>query len=101
MKCPTNAAQKQLHENEEAIWKFHQEIHQTQYPSDSDGPEEDRFKLYEIANVDQTPFPFAFNQGPTYETTNSSIVWVSGGSSGLDKRQCTEQLTFLLMVSLE
>lgn len=37
--------------------------------------------------------PFSFTQGPTYETTNSSTVWVRGGQSGLDKRQCTVQLT--------
>ena len=28
-----------------------------------------------------------------YETTNSPSVWVRGASSGLDKRQCTVQLT--------
>lgn len=52
-----------------------------------------RFQLHQIANVDQTPLPFAFTNGPTYETTNSSTVWVRSASSGLDKRQCTVQLT--------
>ena len=36
---------------------------------------------------------FSFSDGPTYETTNSSTVWVKSSSSGLDKRQCTVQLT--------
>lgn len=54
------------------------------------------FRLSQIANVDQTPLPFAFNQGGTYETTNSWVaVWVAGGSSGLDKRQCMVRLTIL------
>ena len=86
LRRPTNTAQKQPTDKEEAIRK--------QQPSeDSDGQMEDRFKLSQIANVDQTLLPFAFNQGSTYETTNSTSVWVSGGSSGLDKRQCTVQLT--------
>ena len=74
LRRPTNTAQKQPHEKEEAIGKLHQEIRQAQHPSDSDGPEEDRFKLSQIATVDQTPLTFAFNQGPTYETTNSSSL---------------------------
>ena len=94
LRRPTNTAQKQPTDKEEAIRKFHHEIRQAQQPSeDSDGQVEDRFKHSQIANVDQTPLPFAFNQGSTYETTNSTSVWVSGGSSGLDKRQCTVQLT--------
>ena len=51
------------------------------------------FQLHQLANVDQTPLPFSFTSGPTYKTTNSPSVWVRGASSGLDKRQCTVQLT--------
>ena len=36
------------------------------------------------------PYP---TSGPTYDTTNSPTVWVRGGVSGMDKRQCTVQLT--------
>ena len=43
--------------------------------------------------TDLSQLPFAFNQGSTYEITNSTSVWVSGGSSGLYKCQCTVQLT--------
>lgn len=64
-----------------------------QLSGEGDGQQEDKFGLHQIANVDQTPLPFSFTQGPTYETTNSSTVWVRGGQSGLDKRQCTAQLT--------
>ena len=52
-----------------------------------------RFKLNTIANVDQTPLPFTFTNGSTYESKGASTVWVQGGNSGLDKRQCTVQLT--------
>ena len=46
-----------------------------------------------MANVDQTPLPFTFTNGPTYEEKGAKTVWVQGGSSSLDKRQCTVQLT--------
>ena len=47
-----------------------------------------------MANVDQTPLPFTFTNGPTYETKGVKSVWVQGGSSGLDnEHQCTVQLT--------
>ena len=47
--------------------------------------------------MDQTPLPFMFSDVPTYTDKGETSVWVMGGSSGLDKRQCTVQLTFLLM----
>ncbi len=91
---PTNTAQKPPSEKEEAIQQFHCQIRKLQIPSDeSDGPREERFGLHQIANMDQTPLPFSFTSGPTYDTTNTSTVWVRGGASGLDKRQCTVQLT--------
>ena len=46
-----------------------------------------------MANVDQTPLPFTFTNVPTYETKGAKTVRVQGGNSGLDKRQCTVQLT--------
>ena len=63
---------------------------------EGDGPQEERFGLHQITNMDQTPLPFSFTDGPTYDTTNSSTVWVRGGGSGLDKRQCTAQLTIFV-----
>ena len=53
----------------------------------------ERFKLNTIANVDQTPLPFTFTNGLTYESKGASTVWVQGGNLGLDKCQCTVQLT--------
>ena len=95
LRRPTNTAQKQPSEKEASIQEFHRQIREAQMSGmgHGDGPQEERFQLHQIANVDQTPLPFSFTQGPTYDTTNSSTVWVRGGSSGLDKRQCTAQLT--------
>ena len=90
---PTNTAQRAPSEKEETIQEFHRQIREVQLGGESDGPQEERFGLHQIANMDQTPLPFSFTSGPTYETTNSSTVWVRGGASGLDKRQCTAQLT--------
>ena len=45
------------------------------------------------ANMDQTPLPFSFCDGETYADTGEQSVWVRGGGSGLEKRQCTVQLT--------
>ena len=44
-------------------------------------------------NVDQVPCPFIIDQEITYEQQGSSIVWISQPGNGLDKRQCTLQLT--------
>ena len=43
--------------------------------------------------MDQTPLPFTFADGHTYADKGSKSVWVRGGQSGLEKRQCTVQLT--------
>ena len=52
-----------------------------------------RWTLRHIANVDQTPLPFTFTDGATYTDTGEKTVCVRGEASGLDKRQCTVQLT--------
>ncbi len=46
-----------------------------------------------IANMDQTPMPFVFGGGKTFSLKGKSTIWVRGGQSGYDKRQCTVQLT--------
>jgi hypothetical protein len=51
-----------------------------------------RFKLSEIANMDQTPLPFEFNEGKTYAKRGSKTVWVKEQRSGWNKRQATLQL---------
>ena len=55
--------------------------------------QQDLFTPKQIANVDQTPLPFLFTNGGTYADTGDKTVWVRGGGSGIDKRQCTAQIT--------
>ena len=45
--------------------------------------------------MDQTPLPFSFTNGGTYADTGDKTVWVRGGALGLEKRQCTAQITLL------
>ena len=88
----TNACQKAPDDKMEAIRQFHQSIRRKAKSEQSSGPL-GRWTLRHIANVDQTPLPFTFTDGATYVDTGEKTVWVRGGSSGLDKRQCTVQLT--------
>jgi len=55
-----------------------------------------QFTSSRVANVEQTSLPFTFTDGPTYETKRAKSVWVQGSASGLDKRQCTVQLTLFV-----
>ena len=50
------------------------------------------FSLADIANMDQTPLPFVMDDGKTYNQTGLKEIWCASGS-GLEKRQCTVQLT--------
>ena len=78
----TNIAQKAPNEKEDAILEFHRQIRSVQLGNgDGDSPQEENYKLHQLANVDQTPLLFSFSTGQTYETTNSSTVWVQ--SKGL------------------
>ena len=51
------------------------------------------YQTKDIANMNQTPLPFVLDDGKTYADKGSSEVWCVSGSSGLDKRQCSVQLT--------
>ena len=49
--------------------------------------------MKDIANMDQTPLLVAIDEGKTYADKGSSEVWCAIHGSGLDKRQCSVQLT--------
>ena len=85
-------AQKPAEDKREAIQQFHRTITRV---ADEERPTRPvgRFSLQQIANVDQTPLPFSFTNGGTYADTGDKTVWVRGGASGLEKRQCTAQIT--------
>ena len=52
-----------------------------------------KYELADIASMDQRGSWFIIDVDKTYEMTNSKDVWWKSGLSGLDKRQCTVQLT--------
>lgn len=52
-----------------------------------------RYRLSNIINMDQTPLPFEYLEGQTYNTIGDRTIWVQGSQSGWDKRQGTVQLT--------
>ena len=88
----TNVAQSKPADMEDKIRAFHLEIRHVATMKDSDEPL-GRFQLSTIVNVDQTPLPFIFDSGQGYNKTGDKTVWHRGASFGLDKRQCTVQLT--------
>ena len=88
----TNVSQKQPSNLEVAIREFHLNIRRVAAESQRKG-ELGQFELATIANVDQTPLPFCFSKGEGYDMTGAKTVWHRGGASGLEKRQCTAQLT--------
>ena len=80
-----NASQKTPDQFVNAITKFHQKFLRERISG--------KFQLKDIANMDQTPLPFILDDNRTYDTVGAKEIWVRIGQSGLDKRQCTVQLT--------
>ena len=91
----TNVAQIEPAGMEDNIRAFHLEIRRVAALKDSE-ESLGKFQLSTIANVDKTPLPFTFNGGQGYSKTGEKTVWHRGAASGLDKCQCTVQLTILL-----
>ena len=87
-----NVAQTEPANIEDKIHTFHLEIRQVATCKDSIEPL-GKLQLSTIANVDQTPLPFTFNGGQGYSKTTEKTVWHRCAASGLDKWQCTAQLT--------
>lgn len=81
----THVAQKSPSLLEDSVKKFHAKLQRER--------KRGTYKLGDIANMDQTPLPFVLNDGKTYDPKGSKEVWCTSGPSGLDKRQCTVQLT--------
>jgi len=52
-----------------------------------------RYRLQNICNMDQTPVPFEYLEGKTYNQIDEKTVWLQSSRSGWDKRQGTIQLT--------
>ena len=53
-----------------------------------------RYRLQNICNMNQTPVPYEFIEGHTYNIKGEKTIWMqSSQTSGWDKRQGTIQLT--------
>ena len=90
---PTNVCQKEPSDKERAIRSFHSSIWQVARGTATSVEPLGKFSLERIANVDQTPLPFCFTDGTTYNDSGSSSTRVRSGASGQEKRQCTVQIT--------
>lgn len=88
----TNVSQKTPNDYEDIIREFHKKIRSLARKGEKKGPL-GQYELRDIGNMDQTPLPFTFNGGKGYDNTGTKTVWHCGAASGLEKRQCTAQLT--------
>lgn len=89
----TNKSQVVPADHVHLIRSFHQFIRRNAERGNQIGPL-GQFDYSTIANMDQTPLQFDFNTcGKTYDDTGAKTVWAKATGSGLDKRQCTVQLT--------
>ena len=48
-----------------------------------------RYELSNICNLDETPIPFEYLNGKTYNPTGERSIWVKESRSGWDKRQAS------------
>lgn len=48
-----------------------------------------RYLLSNIANLDETPIPFEYLDGRTYDTTGLKTIWAKSAKSGWNKRQAS------------
>lgn len=84
--CKTSEAAQHTPVNLSAtISKFHAKLLRVQRPSN--------FQLSDIANMDQNPLPFVIDDSNIYDNAGLKEVWYASAASGLDKCQCTVQLT--------
>ena len=88
----TNACQREPADKQAAIQRFHRLIRRKAKDGEQSGPL-GKWNPRTIANMDQTPLPFCSTQGSTYADRGERSVWIRSGASGLEKRQCTVQLT--------
>ena len=81
----TRCAQKYPQSLGYSIVKFHLKVLSTRRRG--------TYRMKDIANMDQTPLLFVMDDGKAYADKGSCEVWRATYGSGLDKRQCSVQLT--------
>ena len=57
------------------------------------------FTFKDLGKMDQTLLPCVMDDKRTYESTGADEVWIPSGQSGLERRQCTAQLTIFVCES--
>ena len=62
-----NVCQRPASDKESAVRSFHMNIRHIALQGEQSG-KVGKFGLHQVANVDQTPLPFCFADGPTLET---------------------------------
>ena len=93
---PRKRTQQQPDRYRPAVQSFHQFIRKVAEIEDKDNQTRQdigKYKLENIANMDQIPMPFEVGTVITYNETGARTVWVESLGSGWDKRQATVQLT--------
>ena len=98
LRRPTNVSQTPAEDKMGSIRRFHTDIRTVAALQEHELKDVGKFELCQIANMDQMPLPFTFTNGGTYADKGEKTVWARGGASGMNKRQCTVQLTSLQMV---
>ena len=88
----TKVAHNEPSEIEVKIRDFHHKIRRIASRGENRGPL-GQFELSTVANVAQTPLPYTFNGGQGCDQTEAQTVSNDSTASGLEKRQCTVQLT--------
>ena len=53
----------------------------------------DTYTSRDLTNTNQTPLLFVIDDNKTYDKKGAEGVWIASGQPGLEKRQCTIQLT--------
>ena len=74
----TNTSQRQPEDKLSLIQEFHRSIRAKSLKGDVVGPL-GKWTESRIANMDQTPLPFCFSDGSTYDDTGNKSVWVRTG----------------------
>lgn len=90
----TNKAQKLPHDYHMLLinWlRFNRRVSQPQNFFEKSGLISDigRYLLSNIANLDETPIPFEYLDGRTYDTIGLKTIWAKSAKSGWDKRQAS------------
>ena len=83
---PTPRCRRPTSDKDSAATSFHKNIHHVALQGEQTG-KAGKFGFHQVANVDQTPLPFCFADGPTYAVTGDnrlgSRLWIWAGEEAM------------------